>query len=301
MDYFIIFVIFLIIIKKHREIDLKTILEVIKLGTEYLKEKSIESPRLNIELIVCSVLKIKRIELYTQYDRPFTEFEIDTIRQMMLRRSNHEPIQYITGETQFMDLILKVNPSVLIPRPETEQLVEKVLMDYPDRDKSYNILDIGTGSGCIALSLAKYFRNSEIIAADISSQAIETAKHNAQINNIENIKFFEFDILNKIPKTKFDIICSNPPYISDIEYNSLEPELQNYEPKISLTDHDDGLTFYKRFAKIFPTMLNTNSYFYLELGYGQYPAVTEIFSVTKCSLDVSYDLSGIERVLRGRY
>ncbi len=280
---------------------MKTILEIIKLGTQFLKDKNIESPRLNIELIICKVMKIKRIDLYTQYDRPFAEEEISIIREMMIRRSNNEPLQYILGNTQFMDLKLNVNNSVLIPRPETELLIERVIMDYPDKDAEYKILDIGTGSGCIALSLAKYFKNSDIIAADISPEALVTAQKNAELNSIENVKFFEFDILTKIPKTKFDIICSNPPYISIEDYNKLEPELLEYEPSISLTDSSDGLTFYRRYTEIFPKILNINSYFYLELGYGQYLSVKEIFSVTKCNLDVSNDLNGIERILRGSY
>lgn len=280
---------------------MKTILEIIKLGTDYLKDKEIESPRLNIELIICKVININRIDLYTQYDRPFTEDELSRIREMMLRRSNHEPLQYILGDTQFMDLKLSVNKSVLIPRPETEQLIEKVLMDYPEKDKPLKILDIGTGSGCIALSLAKYYKYSEVIAADISPEAIETAKINAKLNGIENVKFYEFDILKHIPKTKFDIICSNPPYISEQDYNELEPELLNYEPSISLTDRSDGFTFYKRYSEIFSKMLNPNGSFYLELGYGQFAQVKEFFSVTKCTIDVSYDLNGLERVLRGRY
>lgn len=277
---------------------LKNILEILKLSTDYLNNKGIESPRLNTELIISKVTGISRIGLYTHFDKPLNTKEIDKIREMISRRAKFEPLQYIIGDTQFLDLNINVNSNVLIPRPETESLIEKVIETEKDSNKKLKILDIGTGSGCIAIALAKYYKNSEVIAADISESAIKTAKENAENAGINNIQFFQFDILQKKPKSKFDIIVSNPPYISENDYNKLEKELF-YEPKNALSDGGDGFAFYRRYAEIFESILNENAKFFLEIGFGQYEKIYEIFSVTKLQISVSKDLNGVERIVCG--
>jgi release factor glutamine methyltransferase len=278
----------------------KTIIDVIKLGTDYLHKKNIESSRLNMELILCDVLKCERIELYSKYDKPLNEKEIATAREKMLKIADGVPIQYALGTTKFLNFHINVNKNVLIPRPETELIIELIKKDYPQNDQSYNILDIGCGSGCISIALAEYFKNSKVFAIDISDEAIDTAKANADINGVKNIEFYNLNILKKIPKTKFDIIVSNPPYISISEYGELESNVKEYEPRLALTDDADGYTFYSRFSQIFKGMLNPDGVFYLEIGWGQAERIISMFGVTNFLVDVSKDLSGISRIIRGK-
>ncbi|MEJ2055207.1 MAG: peptide chain release factor N(5)-glutamine methyltransferase, partial [Calditrichaceae bacterium] len=226
--------------------------------------KKIENPRLNAEQLMSKALQLDRVHLYVSFERPLTESEINVYRSMVKRRVNHEPLQYITGMTEFMGLPIKVNPDVLIPRPETETVVEQILA-YQKQNKLINILDIGTGSGCIAISLAKDQRRCKILGIDKSGRALKTAAENCQINNIplhyeendqdkpahltEGITLFKHDIMQPWPSSvvnKFDIIVSNPPYITQEEIGNLQPEVKDFEPLEALTDYSDGLAFYRR-------------------------------------------------------
>lgn len=248
---------------------------------------------------MCEVLNVKKIELYTNFDKPLCESETELIRHKLKELANHKPIQYVVNSTQFLEFELELNNNVLIPRPETEELVQNILNSNPNRDINFNILDIGTGSGCIAISLAGYFKNSKIFAIDTSADAVQTAQNNACKYNLDNIYIYNMDILRQIPKTKFDIIVSNPPYIPIYEYNHLDKNVLNYEPKLSLTDNNDGLTFYKRFSEIFPQMLTDKGKFYLETGYNQAESVKNLFDVTKFNLIVSKDTNGYLRFIEG--
>ncbi len=278
---------------------MKKLLEVLELGTEFLIKHNIEDARLNMQLILCSVLNLQKIELYTQFDKPLNTEELALVRDLMTQRAKGKPLQYVLNSAQFFDYQLELNDSVLIPRPETEELIYRVFKENLNTEAEINILDIGTGSGCIAIALAKYFTKANIFAIDIDGKAIQTAKKNAANNNISNIQFHTLDILNSIPKTKFDIIVSNPPYISQNEYLELEQTVREFEPKVALTDGGDGLAFYSRFAEIFNSMLNNNGKFYLEFGYGQKEQIINIFDVTKFQIDVSKDSAGIDRIISG--
>ncbi len=173
-----------------------TILEILNWTKEFFREKQIENPRLNAEILVSHVLDLKRLDLYLKFDQIVTPEEREMIKQMIIRRSKNEPLQYILGETEFYDCRIKVNKSVLIPRPETELLVEKVI---EHSSGVTNILDIGTGSGCIAIALAKELDNVQIDAVDISSEALQTARENAELNGAE-VKFFQSDVFSRITK-----------------------------------------------------------------------------------------------------
>ncbi len=276
-----------------------TILDLLQWGTIFFTEKKIDSPRLNIELLVCSVLNIERIELYLQFDRPLKQDELADLKQKVLKRATSYPLQYIIGYTNFFGCKIKLNESGLIPRPETEILVDYILKSTSKENK-LRILDIGTGSGCIAIALAKHLPNSEIIAIDISKEAISLAKENSTLNNIANVKFFQYDIFKGISaKEKFDIIVSNPPYISKSEYIELDDTVRKYEPKIALTDENDGLQFYRLFSRIFPQLLKEEGSFYLEIGFGQSKDLINIFPANKYKVDFIKDYSNIERVLAG--
>ena len=275
-----------------------TILDIVNWATSYFQEKNIESPRLKIELILCHLLKINRVEVYSKFDRPLSPVELDTLRNMVKRVANHEPIQYIIGKVQFCDIELNVNESVLIPRPETEQLVQIILEKYNNKT-GLNILDIGSGSGCIGLTLAKNNPLSSVVCIDKSEAAIEVAKSNVEKNSIENVTFLSLDVSMSLKVDKFDIIVSNPPYIEIEEYNKLDAEVLNYEPRISLTDEGNGLKFYGIFAEKFRYILKDSGEFFLEFGFGQRESLEEIFESSIYKIKFENDFSGLPRFLIG--
>lgn len=275
-----------------------TIIDIIRWGEDYFRNKGIESPRLNIELLVCNILHIDRIDIYTKFDKPLNENELLSIRNVIKRRLKREPLQYIFGKADFFGAEFMLNPSVLIPRPETELLTD---MAYRMISK-YNfksILDIGVGSGCIAVSLAKRFPNSIFTGLDISEKALAIAFENAQINCLNNLDFKKLNILSQKPQSKYDMIISNPPYISRQDYLQLEQDVLDFEPRSALTDELDGLTFFRRYAEIFCDILLPNGIFLLEIGVGQAKEVTELFS-QNFDMEVTEDFSRIERFVVGR-
>ena len=279
-----------------------TVLDLITWAKDWMGKKGVESPRLNAELMLCKILGWQRLDLYTRFDRPLVQDELAKFKSWIKRRVGREPLQYILGDVDFLGLNLIVNPSVLIPRPETEMMAEKII-DYYSLSEPKNILDIGTGSGALALSLAQKFVSSEVLGIDISSEAIETAKENASINNINNIKFSVLNILDKTEKNilsqKYDLIVSNPPYISTEDFANLEPELKNHEPKIALTDNQDGLLFYRKFAEIFDSILTKNGKFFLEIGKSQESMISEMFANQNYNIKIHSDLFGVNRFIEG--
>lgn len=274
-----------------------TVGKVQKWGVDFLKSKNIEDAKISIDLLLCFVLNLERIELYLKFDLPLNIFELNQVKEYIKRLVNNEPLQYILGKTTFFNLEFKVDKSVLIPRPETEELVNIIIKDNTD-NKELTILDIGTGSGCIAISLAKYLPQSKVFAIDISENAINIAKHNARINKIDNIEIHKLDILTKIPKTKFDIIVSNPPYISTQEFENLDKNVRDFEPEVALTDFGDGLTFYRRFYEIFIDILAPKGVFYLENSFEQGDKLVSAFN-KKYKIEAIEDSAKIKRFLRG--
>jgi len=279
-----------------------TILEIIKKTTIFFKQKSIENPRLNTERLLSALLKIDRVQLYLQYDRILTRDETGLFRDFVRRRAENEPLQYITGETEFMELNFKVTPAVLIPRPETEILVEKMLL-LRDTLSYINptIWDIGTGSGCIAISLAHYWTECKIIASDVSESARGVAEENASLNNVSNkIRFLRHDILNDPVDSFFEseIIVSNPPYVSLDEYDNLEDEIRLYEPRLAITDNLKGLSFYE---KIFSLIENDHKckFMFMELsGTQTEKVITLAKQFNFAGFDVFKDLNNMPRILQ---
>lgn len=277
--------------------NLWRIIDIITWGTKYLKDKGFESGRLLIELLLAYVLNCKRIDLYLNYEKPLTDNELTHLKNALKRLLNHEPLQYIVAETQFLNLKILLNRRVFIPRPETEMLAKQIMDDFKAQQQSrLQILDIGCGSGAIALALAKYFPNSNVLAIDISDDALNQTEENAKVNSIANITTKKLDILENLPDGKFDIIASNPPYLSIEEYTNVEPNLL-FEPRNSLTDDSDGLRFYRRFAEIFPELIATNGKFYLEIGYNQAEQVAQIFMEHKFTVKFLLDFNTIKRII----
>ena len=191
-----------------------TVLEVIKLSTEYLQKKAVESPRANAEILLAEILKCKRLELYLAFDKPLAENELQIYREAIRKRGLRIPLQYIVGNVEFYGLNLIVNENVLIPRPETELLVEKIINDS-DKSANLKILDIGVGSGNISLAISKYLPNSNIVAIDISDSALEVAKQNAELNLLQDRIKFQL----------FDILTDNLEYFRQIRFNSFKSTL----------------------------------------------------------------------------
>lgn len=272
-------------------------IDIIRWGQDYFATKSFSSPRLLIELLLCKVLNCKRVDLYLSFEKPLTDNEIDKLKKMILQVLQHEPLQYIIREAQFLDFTLNVRKGLFIPRPETELLVVAVRDDLSLKaSDELEILDIGCGSGAISIALAKYFPNSNVLAIDISNTALQIAKENASINNIYNINFRKLDILREIPPKKFDVIVSNPPYIPFTKIEELDENVKK-EPLEALTDFSDGLTFYRRFAKIFPSMLKNFGRFYLEIGFEQTESVKKIFAESGFNLEFRLDFQNIKRIV----
>jgi release factor glutamine methyltransferase len=278
-----------------------TVLESITLSTEYLKNKGIESPRINAELLLANILNCKRLSLYLLFDRPLAEDEVVKYRELLKRRSKFEPLQYIVGNVEFYGLEFNVNPSVLIPRPETELLVESIVDIYKNYDP-VNILDIGTGSGNISVALAKNISNSYITAIDISDNALKTAKENAVLNSVDNkIDFIRSDFLKEeLNLLDFDVIVSNPPYIAINEYETLRPELRVYEPKEALTDNNSGYMFYEVISSRAYSILKQGGRLFFEVGKDQYSEVNRIMIKNNFqNISIRKDYQSIERVISG--
>lgn len=215
---------------------------------------------------------------------------------MTKRRKNGEPLQYILGEAEFMSLEFEVNKHTLIPRSDTETLVEALLEEIGD--DRVTVLDIGTGTGCIGISIAHY-ANAEVTLADISRGALDTAGCNAKHNNV-SVSICHIDILNNVPDGKFDIVVSNPPYIESEVIHGLQTEVKDYEPISALDGGKDGLTFYRRIVEIAPSLLTDNGLLAFEIGFNQGSAVTELMAAEFKDVKVIKDLCGNDRVVIGR-
>jgi release factor glutamine methyltransferase len=243
------------------------LIDLLNTTSDYFKNHGIENARLNAEWLLAHALKINRVQLYLQFERLLTKAEIEQYRMLVRRRIQHEPLQYILSETEFMGLPFHITPAVFIPRTETELLVEQALTWLNHlKIESPLVWDIGTGSGCIAVSIAYHCTACRVIASDISAAALDLALQNAHKNGVdEKIQFFQHNILtDDLPDTQpISLILSNPPYIAASEWETLPEEVRLFEPATALTDQQDGLTFYKRFFKM-GRSYNCN-YYMLEL------------------------------------
>jgi len=285
------------------------IIDLINWTTEYLGEKGFENSRLNVERLLAHVLNIDRVRLYLNFDRPLTSNELAEFKELLKRRLEHEPLQYIIGQTEFMSLPFNVNCSVLIPRPETEILVEKAIQycnDNFSHQDEINILDVGTGSGNIAISLAKKIESAQVVAIDISEDAIQVAQQNAALNQVEDkISFHCFDALQleNYPSdftSFFHVIVSNPPYVKAKEYQNLAPEITDYEPQAALVAGEDGLDFYINFSKIVNKLLREDGRVFFEIGEDMAEPVVKILQdVGLLELAVFQDLAERDRIVTG--
>jgi release factor glutamine methyltransferase len=266
-----------------------TIKELLDLTTNYLREKAIDSPRLCAEVLLSHQLKKTRVELYLDYDQPLRSDEIGGFRSLVRRRVKREPLQYITGHQEFWSLDLVVNPAVLIPRPETELLVEEALRLRQNGLLSDNlnpmILDVGTGSGAIAIALAKEIEGARIWASDISPEAITLAQENTRRHNLgERVSFCEGDLLEPFTGSSltFDMIVSNPPYIATEDFESLAPEIRNYEPRAALDGNAGGMRFIERLIGESGSYLRDGGWLLVEMDPHQTERALNLIDSAQC-------------------
>ena len=284
----------------------RNIVDLLNDSSKLLSEKGIENARLNAEQLLRHTLGMNRVDLYLNQDRFLTQTEVAAFKKYLKRRVAREPLQYILGEAEFMSLPFFVNENVLIPRPETEMLVEKTIQKCKQKFASKDrieILEFGTGSGCISVSLAKYLEPARITSLDISKDALKVAEKNAELNGVaDRIQFMNQDftsskIVNYFPD-KFDVLVSNPPYVSPTDFEDLPEEIRKYEPTVALSDNQDGLSFYRKIAEFSSGLIKASGFLMLELGLGQAQAVKEVFVKTSFyNVNTFQDLNEIDRIL----
>jgi release factor glutamine methyltransferase len=284
-------------------------LELLNWSTNRLKDHRIENPRLNAELLLARSLNLSREGLYRNLHGQLKEKERETLEKMIQRRISGEPLQYILEKQEFWSIDLKVDPRVLIPRPETELLVEQSLLILSENSFGGvpSILEIGTGSGAIAIALAKEVKDIFLIATDISRDAIVLARENAKSAGIQDrIKFVNGDLFGPLHPSKerkpFDLILSNPPYIIRHEIGFLAIEVREYEPTIALDGGEDGLEFYRRLISQAPFYLREGGWLLLEIGQDQREMVSKLIEEqgTFLKSECVPDLSGFERVVKAK-
>lgn len=282
----------------------KTVLSLLRWSEDYLRGKGFDNPRLTVELLLAHVLHCTRIDLYRDFEEPLSKNEIAQFKTLFQRRLAHEPLQYVIGETEFMGLSFLVDRRVLIPRPETEIVVEHaiaIIRSLANRPV-VSVLDVGTGCGNIAISIAKFVDNVSLTAVDVSQDALEVARTNVERHNAgDRVRLVQHDIfapLNTISADPFDIILSNPPYISNEEAKNLPLEIIRYEPKRAVMEGGNGLSFFRRIAHVGKQTLSKNGWVLMEFAYNQGPAVVSIFSSKGYhNVAIAKDYDGHDRVV----
>ena len=275
-----------------------TVLKLLKWTAEYFAGKGIDNGRLDAELLLASTLKLNRVGLYLNYDRPLSVEELTAFRKQVERRARREPLAYILGRCEFWSLPFVVTPAVLIPRPDTEVLVEEALKRLPPQGR---VLDVGLGSGAIAVAIAHERDDVRVVGIDVSLEALAVAQENAVANGVaERIDFRQGDLF-VLAGGPFELIVSNPPYIATGEMPTLMPEVRDFEPSLALVAGADGLDCYRALVPAAWLQLNSGGWLLVEVGAGQAPAVSALFVTAgyhECF--TACDLAGIERVVGGR-
>ena len=269
--------------------------DILKITAERLKKADIDTANLDARLLLCEYLKKDKLYLVVNANE---EINVDDrFEQLIVRREKHEPMQYILGRAEFYGLNFKVNKNVLVPRPDTEILVEKVI-DFVG-ENPYTVLDIGTGSGCIPITVAVNCKNASVYTADISVEATKVATENARLNGVgERVSFLNMDILKNFPEMEVDCIVSNPPYIEDDVIPTLMSDVKDYEPIIALSGGEDGLIFYRRIAQKGFGIIKKGGLIAFEVGHNQAEAVEGILKNNGFDkTEVIKDLAGINRVV----
>jgi len=284
-----------------------TIQKLLNWTTEYLTNKSIDSPRFSAELLLSHVVGLKRIELYTQFDKQVPQQQLDLLHELVKRAGLHEPVAYLSGITEFYSLDLDITSDCLIPRPETELLVQRAIEFLRTRSGIQYICDLCTGSGCIAVAIAKNVPYARVTATDISDAALEIAARNVEKHQLKKqIRLLCGDlfepIIQQLDVSQFDLIVCNPPYVSTAEYEKLDKNVKDYEPEFALLAGEDGLDVYRRIIEKVDEFLKPGAALMLEIGYAQGPAFRELLEQTGAfeKIVIEKDLHNNDRVVTTR-
>ena len=274
------------------------IIDLIKWGEDYFKKHKFDSPKQEIEWLLCDLLDHKRVDLYINFEQKVPNDKLALLKKWIKKRLKRMPLQYITGVTEFYGNKYFLNDDVLIPRPETERLVD-ISLDCINKLSHPRILEVGTGSGCISISIALMRGDAKILSIDISQNALNKAQENSDYHKTNNVKFLNLDFLKEIPSERFDIIVSNPPYIPLEEMKNIMIDVKEYEPEIALTDFNDGLVFYDRFADLGSKLLKKEGWMVLEVGIDDHPEkVAKLFkSKGYSNIELVSDYNKDKRVL----
>ena len=281
-------------------LDRWTVGRLIEWATPYLAKSESPSARLDAEVLLSFVMKCQRIDLYLNWNKPLTANELQHLKVLLKRRSGGEPVAYITGVREFFGHPFTVNPAVLIPRPDSEIIIERLIAEYSDDSPNLRILDIGTGSGCLAVSASLRFQDAQVEAWDIHEGSLDVARNNAASLGA-SCDFRQVDALKVESWHKgqlFDFIISNPPYVTATEYANLEPSVKNFEPQLALLGQDDGLVFYQTFAEYGGQVLRDGGKFIVEIGSAQGAPVVALFeSFGWTDVKLYQDYAKLDRVV----
>ena len=270
-----------------------TIRDTLRQTTQRLEQHGVSSPRLNAEVLLCHCLSIDKTYLYTRDERELTGAEMQRLEDAVYERISGVPVQYIVGRQEFFGRYFVVNPTVLIPRPETELLVEKVIAVKPANGA--RIIDVGTGSGCIGVTIALELPNSRVTLTDVSFEALLTARINASSLGA-SVDVACMDLL-EAASGPFDLIVSNPPYVSRAETSRLQREVREHEPHVALFAADDGLAAYRQLIPSSQRLLRPGGYLFMEIGFALEERVLNLFDGRWARLPTVTDLQGIPRVV----
>lgn len=277
-----------------------TVGSLVKWATDDFQARGIESPRLDAELIVAHALAITRTQVIIDAQRPLADVELAKLRALVKRRRAREPMAYLLGQREFYGRVFKVDKRVLVPRPDTETLVDVALERTRACSMSMRLLDLCTGSGCVAITLARERPTSRVTATDVSADALAVARANAQRLGAYNVAFVEGDLYAPVAGARFDVITANAPYIATSEIATLMPDVRDFEPRLALDGGADGLDLVRRIVADAHGVLVPGGVLALEVGAGEAPAVAALLSEHGfASVDVRRDYGKIERVVSG--
>ncbi len=256
---------------------MNTVQEILQKNYKDLLNHNIQTAKIDSEVILANILNTTRINLITKQDITLNKEQEDLFSKLVERRKQKEPVAYILNKKEFWNENYFVDKRVLIPRPETEILIELLLKKIKDKNKAYKVLDLGCGSGCLLISFLKEMHKSQGMGVDISSNALEVAKKNIELHNLNNrAKLMRLDLLTLHTKDKFDVIFSNPPYLSSSDYAKLSDDVKNFEPKQALVGGFNGVLYYKKIIALAQSALKKNGYLALELGDRQYRTISKL-------------------------
>ena len=284
-----------------------TVIEILNAAHHYLEEKGIESARRNAEALLGKATGLARIDLYVQHDRPLASAQVSDFRELLKRRVQREPLQLILGTVDFLGVTLEVVPGLLVPRAETEELAEFVTIELrkSGADSTLRMLDIGAGTGCLAVSIAAKIPAVLVDAVDVDYEAVRCTNRNAALNNVEDrvhgilADVFSERFVSAITPP-YDAVVSNPPYVSKSEFAGLAPEIKEHESRHALVAEDSGLAFYRRIADLLPALLKPGGLLAVEIGASQGQSIADIFHSSLSPVAIRNDLWGHARIVTGR-